>query len=503
MSNLLTVLSSSFDTTPYTHILPSLERHLISTADLLTLDPVDVAKRAQVPPGEVKKLVDAVVEALHGDVSVKASDSDVTGWNGLQHAGDVAKQWQTISTLDDALDEALNGGIACGHLTEIVGESAAGKTQLLLTLLLSAQLSPSPSPPTPPPSSLYISTEAPLQTTRLTQILTTHPHLSAQLSPSPSPPTPPPSSLYISTEAPLQTTRLTQILTTHPHLSSLPSSSKPTLSRIHSTHIHDLEAQDHILRYQVPVAIRQHNVRLLVIDSVAANFRAESLTANDGQRKGGVGNLAKRSAQLAQMGALLRGLARESGVAVVVANQVADRFSAVDNGRFNSSLRPPTQSSTQDSSHRAGSPSGRPQHRQPDPKPPPPRRQTGLFSTTDPLSLDHQQNFFTGWGDEESQTNLKTPSLGLTWTNQLSTRIALIKLPIYDYSGTMDGEGEGREVNVKWARRMKVVFSGWAPAAGESGEDEGRGVEVEIWKGGVRSLRSKERMARDAAVVEE
>ncbi|SMR63112.1 unnamed protein product [Zymoseptoria tritici ST99CH_3D1] len=462
MSNLLTVLSSSFDTTPYTHILPSLERHLISTADLLTLDPVDVAKRAQVPPGEVKKLVDAVVEALHGDVSVKASDSDVTGWNGLQHAGDVAKQWQTISTLDDALDEALNGGIACGHLTEIVGESAAGKTQLLLTLLLSAQLSPSPSPPTPPPSSLYISTEAPLQTTRLTQILTTH-----------------------------------------PHLTPLPSSSKPTLSRIHSTHIHDLEAQDHILRYQVPVAIRQHNVRLLVIDSVAANFRAESLTANDGQRKGGVGNLAKRSAQLAQMGALLRGLARESGVAVVVANQVADRFSAADNGRFNSSLRAGTQGSTQDSSHRANSPSGRPQHRQPDPKPPPPRRQTGLFSTTDPLSLDHQQNFFTGWGDEESQTNLKTPSLGLTWTNQLSTRIALIKLPIYDYSGTMDGEGEGREVNVKWARRMKVVFSGWAPAAGESGEDGGRGVEVEIWKGGVRSLRSKERMARDAAVVEE
>ncbi|KJX93147.1 DNA repair protein RAD57 [Zymoseptoria brevis] len=469
MSNLLTLLSSSFDTTPYTHILPSLERHLISTADLLTLDPVDVAKRAQVPPGEVKKLVDAVVEALHGDVSVKASDSNVTGWNGLQHAGDVAKRWQTISTLDDALDEALNGGIACGHLTEIVGESAAGKTQLLLTLLLSAQLSPSPSPSTPslpPPSS---------------------------------------SSLYISTEAPLQTTRLTQILTTHPHLSSLPSSSKPTLSHIHSTHIHDLEAQDHILRYQVPVAIRQHNVRLLVIDSVAANFRAESLTANDGQRKGGVGNLAKRSAQLAQMGALLRDLARETGVAVVVANQVADRFSAADNGRLNSSLRAPTQSSTQDSSHRANSPSGRAQqqhHRQPDPKPPP-KRQVGLFSTTDPLSLDHQQNFFTGWGDEESQTNLKTPSLGLTWTNQLSTRIAWIKIPIYDYQNGRGEEGDGREVNVKWARRVKVVFSGWAPAAGESGEGGGKGVEVEIWKGGVRSLRSKQRMARDAAVVEE
>jgi DNA repair protein RAD57 len=119
MSNLLTVLSSSFDTTPYTHILPSLERHLISTADLLTLEPVDVAKRAQVPPGEVKKLVDAVIEALHGDLLVKSIDLSSSR---LHHAADVAQRWDVISTLDDALDEALNGGIACGHLTEIVGE---------------------------------------------------------------------------------------------------------------------------------------------------------------------------------------------------------------------------------------------------------------------------------------------------------------------------------------------------------------------------------------------
>lgn len=55
MTNLLTLLPE-FDIKPFTHILPSLERALISTADLLTLDAVDVAKRAQVPPGEVRKL---------------------------------------------------------------------------------------------------------------------------------------------------------------------------------------------------------------------------------------------------------------------------------------------------------------------------------------------------------------------------------------------------------------------------------------------------------------
>jgi len=55
MTNLLIVLPE-FDVKPFTHILPSLEKALISTADLLTLEAVDVAKRAQVPPGEVKKL---------------------------------------------------------------------------------------------------------------------------------------------------------------------------------------------------------------------------------------------------------------------------------------------------------------------------------------------------------------------------------------------------------------------------------------------------------------
>ena len=55
MTNLLTVLPD-FDIQPFTHILPSLEKALVSAADLLTLDALDVAKRAQVPPGEVRKL---------------------------------------------------------------------------------------------------------------------------------------------------------------------------------------------------------------------------------------------------------------------------------------------------------------------------------------------------------------------------------------------------------------------------------------------------------------
>lgn len=119
MTNLLTVLPD-FDVKPFTHLLPSLERALISAADLLTLDALDVAKRAQVPPAEVKKLSEALLAALQADL------------DGLNHvdrneapdeASDAANGGLVaISTLDDTLDVALNGGIASGYLTEIVGE---------------------------------------------------------------------------------------------------------------------------------------------------------------------------------------------------------------------------------------------------------------------------------------------------------------------------------------------------------------------------------------------
>lgn len=104
MTNLLTVLPD-FDLKPYAHIVPSLEKALISTADLLTLDAPDVAKRAQVPSAEVKKLTDALIEGLHGG----EVDDGVIGS-------------RSISVLDDEFDVALGGGIKTKYLTEFVGE---------------------------------------------------------------------------------------------------------------------------------------------------------------------------------------------------------------------------------------------------------------------------------------------------------------------------------------------------------------------------------------------
>lgn len=433
MTNVLSVLPE-FDIKPFAHVLPALEKALVSTADLLTLDALDVAKRAQLPPVEVKKLADALLHTLQTDLDVPGfvshggTEAVFEGDPNAEQTGSlIGRQRNLISTLDERLDHGLGGGIARGRLTEVVGESAAGKTQMLLTLLLSVQLS-------------TISSGGK-------------------------------SALYISTEAPLQTTRLTQILSHHLNLCDLGKEEIPTLSRIHSTHIHDVEAQEHILRYQVPVAIKKQNIGLLVIDSIAANYRAEF--DKNGMQKGAA-SFAKRSAQVSQLGVLLRDIAQTHNIAVVVANQVADRFT----------VEVPAQGIASQSTQRSR-PASPPQSL--------PNRSATFsqnvnpegelssrgLSTDDPLALDHQQRFFTGWGDDPAVTNYKTPSLGLTWSNQLAARIALLKEPIYDTKQQI--AGEERSIS-GWKRTAKVVFSTWGPQTA---------VDFQISEGGVRSI-SKE-----------
>jgi len=431
MSDLLHVLAD-FPTAPFSHLLPSLDRALITTSDLLTLDSVDIAKRAQLPPAEVNKLADAVLRALHKDLGIQEQTDNPVPQSENEEAtvhvtSPSMRPWTAISTLDSTLDAALGGGIPTGYVTEITGErycsihlkkvliltpnSGAGKTQFLLTLLLSAQL--------PPPRGI------------------SRP------------------SLYISTEAALSTSRLSQLLRTNPFFSSLSPNEKPTLNKIFSTQTSDLEAQDHILRYQVPVAIQRQNVGLIVIDSIASNYRAEfehqgASNTNNGNSQGNVNPnrrgaraMAERRTQLVQLGGFLRKLARTESIAVVIANQVADRFSPT------SAIVP-----AHTSNH--------------------PLLPSTPVVTPDPLTLDHQQRWFTGWGDlqgpECSETSLKTPSLGLVWTNQIAARIALIK------------ESNKGDENRKRKRWLRVAFAPWVEASKDVG------LEYEIIAGGVKAV---------------
>lgn len=110
----------------------------------------------------------------------------------------------------------------------------------------------------------------------------------------------------------------------------------------------------------------------------------------------------------------------------------------------------------------------------------------------DAVTLDHQQRWFTGWGDEEHEHHAispKTPSLGLVWANQIAARIALVKRVSSAAARPMSTLAllEGRAMRgrgeVRTRRFMKVVFAPWAA------DDAGRaGTEFVVEREGVRAV---------------
>jgi DNA repair protein RAD57 len=126
MTDLSTVLPG-FDTQHYARLIPSLEKNLVTTTDLITLDVVDIAKRAQLPLLDVKRLCNAVLQELQRELDIKQAvntgKSTHHSPSALRKSGDqVVETWNVISTLDDALDKALGGGIPTWYITEITGE---------------------------------------------------------------------------------------------------------------------------------------------------------------------------------------------------------------------------------------------------------------------------------------------------------------------------------------------------------------------------------------------
>lgn len=119
----LTAVLPGFPSHHYVRLLPSLEKHLVTTADLITLDCTEIAKRASLPILDVKRLCHAVLDALQASLGVKEDESGAQGSSALRNSGEeVVNGWNTISTLDDDLDRALGGGIPTGRITEVTGE---------------------------------------------------------------------------------------------------------------------------------------------------------------------------------------------------------------------------------------------------------------------------------------------------------------------------------------------------------------------------------------------
>ncbi len=204
---------------------------------------------------------------------------------------------------------------------------------------------------------------------------------------------------------------------------------RPSLLRIHGITANTLEAQEHAIEFKLPIAIKRFNAGLVVLDSVAANFRAEHGTRTPAQ-------LADRAVELTNLGNLLKRMAIEHQIPVVVCNQVSDRFE--NNTAFRSSS-PATTSSPMMSLQTL--PPALAERRQ------------------ETQSLDHQQRFFTGWGDDKGnkkREQLKTPALGLAWANQLSARIVLkMESEEQEYVGGNIWRDKKR------SRTFAVVFAPW------------------------------------------
>ncbi len=210
--------------------------------------------------------------------------------------------------------------------------------------------------------------------------------------------------VYFSTESGFITPRAVEIshdLRSRYSAVSPPVLSSNTLDNIHIVVCPDLELQDHIIYYQLPVLLAQNRNRIgcVIIDSIAANYRAEFDNRREGANAAGATSRASdmgiRSRDLWRLSAHLKKLAEKHDVAIVVANQVSDRISRD-------------------------------------------------YELAGVMGLDYQGQYFNGWDDADESP--KVPALGLVWSNALHTRVAMLKVP----------NGNGIEDH---DRKMRIVFS--------------------------------------------
>ncbi|XP_037305763.1 DNA repair protein XRCC3 isoform X2 [Pungitius pungitius] len=189
------------------------------------------------------------------------------------------------------LNQLLRGGLLVGGVTELSGESGAGKTQLALQLCLSVQY------PTQYGGlhSVYICTEDSFPIKRLQQLIRDQSLLRSDVPPS--------------------------------LISSLQFS-----DRVYIEHVADLDSLQVCLSRRVPLLLTRGLVRLLVVDSLAALFRSE-FQASD---------WLERSKQLITFSSTLHHLSSRFTTPVLCINQVTDFLSGSDDslGSLSSSVSP-------------------------------------------------------------------------------------------------------------------------------------------------------------------
>jgi RecA/RadA recombinase len=193
----------------------------------------------------------------------------------LIHRTTALTQRPELFTGIPALDAFFGGGIPVGQLVEFYGDPGAGKSCLVMQLCFQVQVSESLGGLDG--GALYICTGGRFPIKRLEQLY--HGFASKQS-----------------------------------HSRSL----SEMMDRIHILHIRDLETQLHIVKYQVPSFIQRHNIKLLVLDSIAPNFR--------GMEEGGSDDIVKRAGYIYETGQVLSELASKCDMIVICVNEVSAQF---------------------------------------------------------------------------------------------------------------------------------------------------------------------------------
>ncbi|KAI9635961.1 putative RAD57 protein [Dioszegia hungarica] len=529
----------------------------LNAQDVLLIPLPDLSRRLKIRLPEAQALITAISKAIAPRSSLVSSlvgdDASTSGAGlGKRKRGSKGREGEGwIRTGDVELDTLLGGGVRVGSVTEIVGESAAGKSHLSLHLALAAQL---PSLTSSPGGTIILTSERELSTTRLTQIGEVMSRRHAQ-------------NVFMKRDS-LSDGVLTRRVADVEELEDVLSYGVPALlergrggpgkrgSRLMGSPTEEDEAERekgtqagpsalgaqrpgisnpllapsprinrHPARTSLPAPTSHRAppapkpIRLLILDSLAALLRGAE-TSFSSSRAG----LTARSRHLCSVGDKLKALAVEYELAVVVINQVSDVFGKQSYPSTSTDDTPPGPAGTYANGNGNGNGNG--------------YRSTPSQHPTSSQSLTHDQAWYAAgpdppmlyatqarWFSGQGSSGKKEAALGIVWANAINTRVMLSRtgrrrvlkpeekgdqadVPFAEMRADGDDEGEGNGERTL-IRRAHLIFSPFAPPGTIDFVIRGSGVRAlpgtyALDESGARVLaRARRRSAMMAAGEEE
>ncbi len=198
------------------------------------------------------------------------------------------------------LDALLSGGLRSSLLTEIVGESASGKTQIAIQACAFAALGLSPlASSIPPPSQQSFDDGVGVCYITSSGERAAHSIVSRALE--------------------LASSAIRHRFHLHPNADEVERAVElgraQLLRNLHVACVADIEALDHVLRYQLPALTSRTDIGIVVVDNLPALFQDDPVA-------GDIDSLVHRSRWLVDVADALK----RTSAAVVVINHVSDAF---------------------------------------------------------------------------------------------------------------------------------------------------------------------------------